>query len=78
MKIIKTAYKGKEVNVMNNTKVNNYQVAKENARQKAIDWQDYFRESSMSCGEIAYWQEYFEKLGKRYGLLTEFRENCIC
>ena len=49
---------------MNNTKVNNYQIAKENARQKAIDWQDYFRETSMSWGELAYWQEYFEKLGK--------------
>lgn len=63
---------------MNNTKANNYQVAKENARQKSIDWQDYFSETSMSWGELAYWQEYFEKLGKRYGLLTEFRENCIC
>jgi hypothetical protein len=63
---------------MNNTKVNNYQIVKENARQKAIDWQDCSRETSMSWGELAYWQEYFEKLGKRYGLLTEFRENCIC
>ena len=63
---------------MNNTKVNNYQVAKENARQKAIDWQDYFSETSMSWGELAYWQSYFERLGKKYGLLTEFRENCIC
>lgn len=57
---------------------NNYQVAKENARQKAIDWQYEFSETPMSWGELAYWQEYFEKLGKRYGLLTEFRENCIC
>ena len=64
--------------VMNNTKVNNYQVAKENARQKAIDWQYEFSETSMSWGELAYWQSYFERLGKRYGLLTEFRENCIC
>lgn len=64
--------------VMNNTKVNNYQIAKENARQKAIDWQGCFSETSMSWGELAYWQEYFKKLGKRYGLLTEFRENCIC
>lgn len=63
---------------MNNTKVNNYQVAKENARQKAIDWQYEFSETSMSWGELAYWQEYFEKIGRRYGLLTEFRENCIC
>ena len=50
---------------MNNTKVNNYQVAKENARQKAIDWQYEFSEKSMSWGELAYWQEYFEKLGKK-------------
>ena len=63
---------------MNNTKVNNYQVAKENARQKAIDWQYEFSETSMSWGELAYWHEYFEKIGRRYGLLTEFSENCIC
>lgn len=63
---------------MNNTKVNDYQVAKEKARQKAIDWQYEFSETSMSWGELAYWQGYFEKIGKRYGLLTEFRENAIC
>ena len=27
---------------MNNTKVNNYQIVKEKARQKAIDWQNDF------------------------------------
>ena len=63
---------------MNNTKVNNYQVAKENARQKAIDWQYESFEKPMTWGELAYWQNYFEKLGKKYGLLTEFRENGIC
>lgn len=57
---------------------NNYQVAKENARQKAIDWQNFFNEMSLSYTELAYWQEYFEKIGRRYGLLTEFRENAIC
>ena len=61
---------------MNNTKVNNYQVAKENAREQAREWQ--ITEDNYSYAELAYWQEYFEKLGKRYGLLTEFRENCIC
>lgn len=24
------------------------------------------------------WQHYFETLGKRYGLLTEFKKNGIC
>lgn len=44
---------------MNNTKVNNYQVAKENARQKAIDWQDYFSETSMSWGRACILAELF-------------------
>lgn len=57
---------------------NRYQIKKANARQKAIDWQYYFAETSMSWEALIYWQRYFEKLGKRYGLLTEFRENCIC
>lgn len=57
--------------------MNNYRAAKEKTRQEAIDWQDYFRETSMSWGELAYWQKYFETIGKRYGLLTEFRENGI-
>ena len=57
---------------------NNYQNAKEKARQKAIDWYYEFSEKSMSWGELAYWQGYFERLGKRYGLLSEFRENGIC
>lgn len=62
--------------VMNNTKVNNYQVAKENAREKAREWQ--LAEDNYSYAELAYWQDYFERLGKRYGLLTEFRAEGIC
>ena len=58
--------------------MNTYQERKEKARQKAIDWQDLFRETSMSWGELAYWQDYFERLGKRYGLLAEFRNEGIC
>lgn len=55
-----------------------YQRAKQRARDKAIEWQENFCEQNYSYGELVYWQEYFERLGKRYGLLTEFRENCIC
>jgi len=54
-----------------------YQERKENARQKAIDWQADFNNHNYSYGEIAYFQNYFEKLGKRYGLLKEFKENAI-
>lgn len=37
-----------------------------------------FANKSMSWGELAEAQSYFEKLGKRYGLLAEFKENGLC
>lgn len=55
-----------------------YQEMKEKARNEAIDWQYDFENHSYSWGEVAAWAEYFERLGRRYGLLTEFRENGIC
>ena len=68
----------KVVEYRNNKKINNYQKNKERIREQALDFQNNF-----SCGAVYYWSElaerqlYFEKQGKRYGLLTEFRENCI-
>jgi len=32
----------------------------------------------LSMGEYIEVQSFFEKYGKRFGLLREFRENCIC
>ncbi len=55
-----------------------YRRMKRRARDTALCWQEKFRDSSMSWGELAEAQNYFEKLGKRYGLLAEFRENGIC
>ena len=55
-----------------------YQERKEAARQEAIEWQASFCDQNYSYGELAEWQAYFERLGRRYGLLREFRENCIC
>ena len=54
-----------------------YARATENARQKAIEWQLDFNNHNYSYGELAYFTEYFTKLAKRYGLITEFRENGI-
>ena len=54
-----------------------YTRAKENARQKAIDWQTEYYNNNYSYGELAAFTEYFTKLAKRYGLMTEFRENGI-
>lgn len=54
-----------------------YARAKENARQKAIDWQTDYCNNNYSYGELIAFAEYFTKLAKWYGLITEFRENGI-
>jgi len=47
-------------------------------RQQAIDYQNLFSKGfSMSWGDIAYFSDYFAELGKRFGLLKEFKENGI-
>jgi outer membrane protein assembly factor BamD (BamD/ComL family) len=55
-----------------------YQQKKEQVRNEAIDWQYEQADMSLSYGELADAQERFERLGRRYGLLQEFRENAIC
>lgn len=59
-------------------KINYYQKRKAEVRQEAVDWQLDFGNHNYSWGELAYNGDYFERLGKRYGLLREFRENGIC
>jgi len=58
--------------------VSDYQVKKEEVRQQAIDYQLETSERCLSYGELFEMTSYFERLGKRYGLLKEFRENGIC
>lgn len=55
----------------------NYQRRKEAARQEAVDWQIESAEQNLSYGELFEIGNYFYKLGKRFGLLREFRENAI-
>jgi hypothetical protein len=50
---------------------------KEQARQKAIDFQQWQSAQSLSYGELAKWAAYFEKLAEKFGLRDEFRENGI-
>lgn len=57
--------------------MNKYQKEKVRAREKAIEWQLDFDNHSYSWGELSYFQDYFERLAKRYGLTEEFRENGI-
>lgn len=54
-----------------------YKTRKEEARQKAIDWQLSFGENNYSYYDLMLWGEYFAKKAKRYGLIKEFKENGI-
>ena len=54
-----------------------YEAEKEEARQEAIAWAYECSELALSWEGVLIAQEYFEKLGRRYGLLQEFRENGI-
>ena len=58
--------------------MNKYLKGKARAREKAIEHQYNFVNTTMSWAEYADHCEYFYKLGKRYGLLKEFRDNGIC
>lgn len=55
-----------------------YQEKKQEIRNRAIEWQHNFSDRVMSWGEVAAETAEFERLGRRYGLLREFRENGIC
>jgi hypothetical protein len=50
---------------------------KEEARQVAIDYQNWASEQSLSYLELSQWQEYFETLADKFNLTEEFKENCV-
>lgn len=55
----------------------NYQERRAEAREIAIFWQNNFSCYDWSYSELATIYEFFEKVGKRYGLIKEFKENAI-
>lgn len=54
-----------------------YADRKEFVRNLAIDYSNN-QACGLSWSEVAYVGDMFYKLGKRYGLLKEFKENGIC
>ena len=62
------------------TKGKTYRERQNYVRNFAIDWSNVFGivKYDWSCGELNHIQSEFERLGKQYGLLREFHENCIC
>lgn len=55
-----------------------YRKRKAEVREEAIEWSNDVGNHEYSYGEFAYFEDYFGRLGKRYGLLREFHENAIC
>lgn len=56
-----------------------YQERKADLQEKAIEWSNTQGSyGAWSYGELATIQDFFERNGRRYGLLKEFQENCIC
>ena len=55
-----------------------YAERKENLRDLAIEFSNNVGETCLSYGELMEIGNFFEKNGKRYGLLREFKENGIC
>lgn len=62
---------------MNNDKMTLYRRYKAYAENTAIEWRLDFNNHNYSYGELVYFQDYFTRLGKRYGLIKVFRENGI-
>jgi hypothetical protein len=55
-----------------------YQQAKGAAQMFAIDAQNEISKNAFSYGEIADIADTLHALGSRFGLVREFKENCIC
>jgi hypothetical protein len=50
---------------------------KEQARDYAIEWQQWAGDIDLSYMEIVEWSIFFEDLAQRFGLIEEFKENGI-
>lgn len=54
-----------------------YRKMQDKIRNEARDWIDWCADNPVSWEGIAIANEYFTRVGKRYRLLEEFRENGV-
>ena len=57
---------------------NTYAERKESVRNAALDYQAAWSDYPFSYSEQFEIGAWFERMGRKYGLLREFRENAIC
>lgn len=50
---------------------------KEEARQYAIEWQQWASDNNLSYSELESWGNYFRKLAEKFSLVRELKENGI-
>lgn len=55
-----------------------YRETKEILKEFAQEWSLNFNEYRYNYEELAFYGDFFQTYGKRYGLLQEFKENAIC
>ena len=58
--------------------LSDYQRKQTILRDFAVEWQYRFSDFCYSWADLSEWADFFCEYGKRFGLLREFRENCIC
>lgn len=58
-------------------KQNKYTRGKEKTRSAAVEWQIENAKRDLCYAEICEISAHFEKLGRRFGLLRELRENGV-
>lgn len=51
--------------------------SRDEARNYAIDWQEWVSKQSMTYGDMCFWYKKFIALGKTFKLTREFKENGI-
>lgn len=58
---------------------NNYAERKDNLYNKSFRYMDLYANGvPLSWDEVAEFQDYFKTQGARYGLLSDFKNNCVC
>lgn len=68
---------GKVITYINGVPHDWNEMIKINLKREAKEFQSSFNDHDYSYSELLERQAYFEKMGKRYGLLKEFKENGI-
>lgn len=55
-----------------------YADRRESVQETAVEWSNCGEAWPLSWGEVQAVTDWFYRMGKRYGLLTEFQENGLC